>query len=61
VTEATGRQMELRHLEPEPYACRFATTIPRKVGAELHRIRPQVGQYLGANGYLRAACTPPLY
>lgn len=51
MTEATGPQMEIRQLEAEPYACMSATTVPRNVGAELHRILPQVGQYLAANGF----------
>lgn len=51
MTEATGPHMEIRHLEPQPYACISATTVPRDVGAELHRILPQVGQYLAANGF----------
>jgi effector-binding domain-containing protein len=50
VTEATIPQMEIRHLEPEPYACMSATTVPREVGAALHRILPQVGQYLASSG-----------
>ena len=50
VMEATSPQMEIRQLEPESYACMSATTVPRDVGAALHRILPQVGQYLASSG-----------
>jgi effector-binding domain-containing protein len=51
VTEAISPQMEIRLLEPQPYACMSATTIPREVGAALHRILLQVGQYLASSGF----------
>jgi AraC family transcriptional regulator len=42
--------MEIRHLEPQPYACMAATTTPREVGAALHRILPEVDKYLASSG-----------
>ena len=50
MTEATTPHMEIQHLEPQPYACMSATTVPREVGAALQRILPQVGQYLASSG-----------
>jgi effector-binding domain-containing protein len=50
VAEPSSPQMEIRRLEPELYACVAATTTPREVGSILHRIVPQVQEYLARNG-----------
>jgi effector-binding domain-containing protein len=58
VTEPATPRMEIRRLEPQPYACISATTVPREVGATLHRLLSEVGNYLAAKGL--QAMGPPL-
>lgn len=49
MAELSNPHLEIRRLEPEPYACIAATTTPREVGSVLHRVLPQVQEYLARN------------
>jgi AraC family transcriptional regulator len=44
------RDVEIRHLSPEPYACIAASTTPAGVSKELRRILPEIGRYIQRHG-----------
>jgi effector-binding domain-containing protein len=49
VAEPSSPHLEIRRLEPQPYACIAATTTPREVGAMLRRILSEVQEYVARN------------